>query len=98
MSFSRVADIQAEKALFRALKTKSDTPKYGLLYHASVVGQSQPKNKGKMSRVLAAKAVLMARYTRVGARICFFCTCVLWASRFEDATSNACRSYARGIK
>lgn len=44
-----------------ALKTKHDTPKYGLLYHASVVGQSQPKNKGKMSRVLAAKTSLVVR-------------------------------------
>lgn len=59
---STVQILGAEKALFRALKTKHDTPKYGLLYHATVVGQSQPKNKGKMSRVLAAKAVLMARF------------------------------------
>jgi nucleolar protein 58 len=29
----------AEKALFRALKTKKDTPKYGLIYHAQLVGQ-----------------------------------------------------------
>ncbi len=27
------------QALFRALKTKHDTPKYGLIYHASLVGQ-----------------------------------------------------------
>jgi len=59
---STVQILGAEKALFRALKTKHATPKYGLLYHASLVGQSQPKNKGKMSRVLAAKAVLMARF------------------------------------
>jgi nucleolar protein 58 len=59
---STVQILGAEKALFRALKTKHDTPKYGLLYHASVVGSAQPKNKGKMSRVLAAKAVLMARF------------------------------------
>ena len=44
-----------------ALKTKHDTPKYGLLYHASVVGQSTTKNKGKMSRMLAAKTSLVAR-------------------------------------
>ena len=43
------------------MKTKHDTPKYGLLYHASVVGQSAAKNKGKMSRVLAAKTSLVAR-------------------------------------
>ena len=29
----------AEKALFRALKTKKDTPKYGLIYHAQLIGQ-----------------------------------------------------------
>jgi nucleolar protein 58 len=58
---STVQILGAEKALFRALKTKHDTPKYGLLYHASVVGQSGAKNKGKMSRVLAAKTSLVAR-------------------------------------
>merc|ERR1711894_752327 len=52
---STVQILGAEKALFRALKTKHDTPKYGLIYHASMVGQSNPKNKGKISRVLAAK-------------------------------------------
>ena len=34
--------------MLRALKTKHDTPKYGLIYHASLVGQSNPKNKGKV--------------------------------------------------
>merc|ERR1712032_1707629 len=58
---STVQILGAEKALFRALKTKSDTPKYGLIYHASFVGQAAPKNKGKISRVLAAKASLSAR-------------------------------------
>lgn len=38
----------AEKALFRALKTRKDTPKYGLIYHASLVGQTTAKNKGKV--------------------------------------------------
>lgn len=52
----------AEKALFRALKTKHDTPKYGLLYHASLVGQASGKNKGKIARVLAAKAAVLIRY------------------------------------
>ena len=51
----------AEKALFRALKTKHDTPKYGLIYHASLIGQASGKNKGKMARVLAAKAALGLR-------------------------------------
>merc|ERR1712137_898328 len=50
---STVQILGAEKALFRALKAKHDTPKYGLIYHASIVGQAQPKHKGKVSRVLA---------------------------------------------
>ena len=45
---STVQILGAEKALFRALKTKHDTPKYGLIYHASLVGQTNPKNKGKV--------------------------------------------------
>ena len=47
---STVQILGAEKALFRALKTKHDTPKYGLIYHASLVGQTNPKVKGKVSR------------------------------------------------
>lgn len=58
---STVQILGAEKALFRALKTKHDTPKYGLIYHASLVGQAGPKLKGKISRVLAAKTSLAAR-------------------------------------
>merc|ERR1712129_81899 len=56
----------AEKALFRALKTKHDTPKYGLIYHASLVGQAEPKHKGKISRVLAAKCALSIRVDALG--------------------------------
>ncbi|KAB5529390.1 hypothetical protein DKX38_019471 [Salix brachista] len=63
---STVQILGAEKALFRALKTKHATPKYGLLYHASLVGQAPPKLKGKMSRSLAAKAALTIRYDALG--------------------------------
>ncbi|CAM9694128.1 unnamed protein product [Ascophyllum nodosum] len=58
---STVQILGAEKALFRALKTKHDTPKYGLIYHASLIGQAAPKHKGKISRVLAAKCALATR-------------------------------------
>ena len=63
---STVQILGAEKALFRALKTRHDTPKYGLLYHAQLVGQSNPKIKGKMSRMLAAKASLATRVDALG--------------------------------
>ncbi|KTB20758.1 Nucleolar protein 58 [Nakaseomyces glabratus] len=59
---STIQILGAEKALFRALKTKHDTPKYGLLYHASLVGQASGRNKGKIARVLAAKAAVALRY------------------------------------
>ncbi|KYM96970.1 Nucleolar protein 58 [Cyphomyrmex costatus] len=56
----------AEKALFRALKTNKNTPKYGLIYHSQLVGQSSNKNKGKISRMLAAKASLATRVDALG--------------------------------
>ncbi|KAI9432034.1 Nop-domain-containing protein [Russula earlei] len=58
---STVQILGAEKALFRALKTKHDTPKYGLIYHASLVGQAPPKLKGKMARMVATKTALSVR-------------------------------------
>merc|ERR1712061_282039 len=44
-----------------ALKTKHDTPKYGLIYHAQLVSQTTTALKGKVSRMLAAKASLACR-------------------------------------
>lgn len=63
---STVQILGAEKALFRAIKTRQATPKYGLIYHAQLVGQSNPKIKGKMSRMLAAKAALATRVDALG--------------------------------
>lgn len=63
---STIQILGAEKALFRALKTKHATPKYGLIYHASVVGQAAPKHKGKISRTLAAKCALAIRVDALG--------------------------------
>ncbi|KAK4999171.1 Nucleolar protein 58 [Elasticomyces elasticus] len=58
---STIQILGAEKALFRALKTKHDTPKYGLIYHASLIGQATGRNKGKIARLLATKATLGLR-------------------------------------
>merc|ERR1712025_136878 len=63
---STVQILGAEKALFKALKTKHDTPKYGLIYHAQLVGQASSKMKGKVSRMLAAKAALATRVDALG--------------------------------
>lgn len=58
---STVQILGAEKALFRALKTKSNTPKYGLIYHASAIGRASQKNKGRISRFLANKCSIASR-------------------------------------
>ncbi|KAL5284671.1 NOP56 family protein [Megaselia abdita] len=58
---STVQILGAEKALFRALKTKSNTPKYGLLYHSSFIGRAGLKNKGRISRFLANKCSIASR-------------------------------------
>ncbi|PLW46673.1 hypothetical protein PCASD_03721, partial [Puccinia coronata f. sp. avenae] len=59
---STIQILGAEKALFRALKTKHDTPKYGLIFHSSLVGSAPGKLKGKMARMTAAKAALSIRH------------------------------------
>ncbi|EPQ54640.1 Nop-domain-containing protein [Gloeophyllum trabeum ATCC 11539] len=58
---STVQILGAEKALFRALKTKGNTPKYGLLYHSSFIGRAGPKFKGRISRFLANKCSIASR-------------------------------------
>ena len=58
---STVQILGAEKALFRALKTKGNTPKYGLIYHSSFIGKAGQKNKGRISRCLANKCSIAAR-------------------------------------
>ncbi|CAN6306626.1 unnamed protein product [Urochloa humidicola] len=51
----------AEKALFRALKTRGNTPKYGLIFHSSFIGRATTKNKGRMARYLANKCSIASR-------------------------------------
>ena len=58
---STVQILGAEKALFRALKTKANTPKYGLIYHSSFIGKAAAKNKGRISRFLANKCSVASR-------------------------------------
>ncbi|XP_057795162.1 nucleolar protein 56-like [Salvia miltiorrhiza] len=51
----------AEKALFRALKTHGNTPKYGLIFHSSFIGRASARNKGRMARYLANKCSIASR-------------------------------------
>lgn len=58
---STVQILGAEKALFRALKTRGNTPKYGLLFHSTFIGRAGMKNKGRISRYLANKCSIASR-------------------------------------
>jgi len=58
---STVQILGAEKALFRALKTRGNTPKYGLIFHSSFIGRASTKNKGRISRYLANKCSVASR-------------------------------------
>lgn len=68
---STVQILGAEKALFRALKTKKDTPKYGLIYHAQLIGQTPGKLKGKVgaqfNRITHYVVVGLRMWVRAGA-------------------------------
>jgi nucleolar protein 56 len=63
---STIQILGAEKALFRALKTKGKTPKYGLIYHSSFIGKANIKNKGRISRYLANKCTIAFRIDAFG--------------------------------
>ena len=58
---STIQILGAEKALFRALKNKGSTPKYGLLFNSTYISRANIKNKGKISRMLANKCALSSR-------------------------------------
>merc|ERR1712228_407796 len=60
---STIQILGAEKALFRALKSKGkcNTPKYGLIYNSSFIMKAKDKNKGRISRYLANKAAMVVR-------------------------------------
>ena len=81
---STVQILGAEKALFRALKSKHDTPKYGLIYHASLIGQAAPKHKGKISRVLAAKCALSIRVDALTRATCRWWA---WSTGWQSRTA-----------
>ena len=59
MPASTIQLLGAEKALFRHLKSKSRSPKYGYIMHHPTVASAQ--NKGKAARQLANKIAKAAK-------------------------------------
>ncbi|KAJ5070888.1 nucleolar protein [Anaeramoeba ignava] len=58
---STVQILGAEKSLFRALRSKKNTPKYGLIFQSSFISRAFSKNKGRIARNLANKCSMASR-------------------------------------
>eukprot|EP00128_Syssomonas_multiformis_P004077 Colp12_sorted_trinity150504_noHs@8471 len=88
---STVQILGAEKALFRALKTKGNTPKYGLIFHSTFIGRAGAKNKGRISRYLANKCSIASRID------CFTETPTqLFGTKLKDQVEERLRFYETG--
>ena len=63
---STIQLLGAEKALFRHISDGSPPPKHGILYKHPLVKNASKKNKGKVSRKLAAKVAIASRLDYFG--------------------------------
>lgn len=89
---STVQILGAEKALFRALKTKGNTPKYGLIFHSSFIGRAKQRNKGRISRYLANKCSIASRID------CFMdTTSPAFGEKMKEQVEERLRFYEEGV-
>jgi nucleolar protein 56 len=58
---STIQVLGAEKALFRHLRTGANPPKHGLIFQHPLVNRAPRKQRGKISRSLAAKIAILSR-------------------------------------
>ncbi|MBN2150720.1 MAG: hypothetical protein JW839_04650 [Candidatus Lokiarchaeota archaeon] len=65
---STIQVLGAEKALFRAIKTKGEPPKHGILFQAKEVRSAPYWQRGKVARLLAGKISIAARVDQVSKR------------------------------
>jgi nucleolar protein 56 len=65
---STIQVLGAEKALFRAIKTKGEPPKHGILFQAKEVRSAPFWQRGKVARLLAGKISIAARVDQVSKR------------------------------
>ncbi|KAF4661955.1 snoRNP complex protein nop56 [Perkinsus chesapeaki] len=88
---STVQILGAEKALFRALKTKGNTPKYGLIYNSSFIGKANQKNKGRISRYLANKCSLASRIDCFSDQPAGAESCTVFGEKMRDQVEERLR-------
>jgi nucleolar protein 56 len=65
---STIQVLGAEKALFRAIKTKGEPPKHGILFQAKEVRNAPFWQRGKIARLLAGKISIAVRVDQVTKR------------------------------
>jgi len=61
MPASTIQVLGAEKALFRALKTGTRSPKHGIIFQHSLIHEAKRWQRGKLARALAGKLAIAAR-------------------------------------
>jgi len=61
MPASTIQVLGAEKALFRALKTRTRPPKHGKIFQHSLIHEAKRWQRGKVARALAGKLAIAAR-------------------------------------
>jgi len=61
MPASTIQVLGAEKALFRALKTGTRSPKHGIIFQHSLIHEAKRWQRGKVARALAGKLAIAAR-------------------------------------
>merc|ERR1712029_333229 len=88
---STVQILGAEKALFRALKTRGNTPKYGLIFHSSFIGRAGAKNKGRISRYLANKCSIASRIDALSEDIT-----TVFGSKLKEQVEERLKFYETG--
>lgn len=75
-----------------ALKTKGNTPKYGLIFHSSFIGRAKARIKGRISRYLANKCSIASRID------CFMDTATsAFGEKLKDQVEERLRFYEEGV-
>ncbi|KAK3008377.1 hypothetical protein RJ639_014085 [Escallonia herrerae] len=88
---STIQILGAEKALFRALKTRGNTPKYGLIFNSSFIGRASARNKGRMARYLANKCSIAARVD------CFLGNTTAFGEKLREQVEERLEFYEKGV-
>ncbi|KAB0385236.1 hypothetical protein FD755_000192 [Muntiacus reevesi] len=75
-----------------ALKTRGNTPKYGLIFHSTFIGRAAAKNKGRISQYLANKC------KQVEERLSFYETGEIPRKNLDEAAAEITRKLEKQKK